>query len=173
MLETMPAATPFFCPNPNSYKRLVPYMWGSTTKTWGLENRTVGLRAIESEHGVSRIEHRMPGGDCNPYLAIAAAVAGILHGIDSGLAAPDRYDGDAYADPSLEQLPMTLDRSLEALETDEVLKRYLGTDLVDHFAIAGRVGAGPSRAGGVRMGTTPVPRADVTSPRSARRRVID
>jgi len=138
MLDTMPAATPFFCPNPNSYKRLVPYMWGSTTKTWGLENRTVGLRVIESEHGVSRLEHRMPGGDCNPYLAIAAAVAGMLHGIDHGLAAPDRYDGDAYADPSLEQLPLTLDRSLEALESDDVLHGYLGKELVDHFAIAGR-----------------------------------
>jgi glutamine synthetase len=138
MLDTMPAATPFFCPNPNSYKRLVPYMWGSTTKTWGLENRTVGLRVIESEHGVSRLEHRMPGGDCNPYLAIAAAVAGMLHGIDRKLAAPDRYDGDAYADPSLEQLPLTLDRSLEALERDDVLAGYLGTELVDHYAIAGR-----------------------------------
>jgi glutamine synthetase len=138
MLDTMAAATPFFCPNPNSYKRLVPYMWGSTTATWGLENRTVGLRAIEADQGVSRIEHRMPGGDCNPYLAIAAAVAGILHGIDGKLAAPDRYDGDAYADPTLEQLPLTLDRSLEALESDDVLPRYLGPDLVGHYAIAGR-----------------------------------
>jgi glutamine synthetase len=138
MLDTMPAATPFFCPNPNSYKRLVPYMWGSTTKTWGLENRTVGLRVIESEQGVSRIEHRMPGGDCNPYLAIAAAVAGMLHGIDRKLTAPDRFDGDAYAVPSLEQLPLTLDRSLEALERDEVLAGYLGAQLVDHYTIAGR-----------------------------------
>lgn len=138
MLATMPAATPFFCPNPNSYKRLVPYMWGSTTRTWGLENRTVGLRVIESHHGVSRIEHRMPGGDCNPYLAIAAAVAGMLHGIDNGMTAPDRYDGDAYADPSLEQLPLTLDRSLACLEADDVLRTYLTDEIVDHYAICGR-----------------------------------
>jgi glutamine synthetase len=145
MLDTMAAATPFFCPNPNSYKRLVPYMWGSTTTTWGLENRTVGLRVIEAEEGVSRIEHRMPGGDCNPYLAIAAAVAGMLHGIDRKLVAPDRYDGDAYADPTLEQLPLTLDRSLEALEGDDVLARYLGPELVGHYAIAGRAELGHHR----------------------------
>ena len=138
MLETMPAATPFFCPNPNSYKRLVPYMWGSTTKTWGLENRTVGLRVIESSAGVNRIEHRMPGGDCNPYLAIAAAVAGMLHGIDRELAAPARYDGDAYDDPSLEKLPLTLDRSLDQLEADTVLHEWMGDELVDHFTICGR-----------------------------------
>jgi glutamine synthetase len=138
MLETMPAATPFFCPNPNSYKRLVPYMWGSTTKTWGLENRTVGLRVIESSAGISRIEHRMPGGDCNPYLAIAAAVAGMLHGIDRELVAPARFDGDAYDDSSLEKLPLTLDRSLDALEADTVLPEWMGPELVAHFAIAGR-----------------------------------
>ena len=138
MLETMPAATPFFCPNPNSYKRLVPYMWGSTTKTWDLENRTVGLRVIESSAGVNRIEHRMPGGDCNPYLAIAAAVAGMLHGIDRKLAAPERFAGDAYADPSLEKLPLTLDRSLDQLEADTILHEWMGAELVDHFTICGR-----------------------------------
>ena len=138
LLETMAAATPFFCPNPNSYKRLVPYMWGSTTKTWGLENRTVGLRAIESSAGISRIEHRMPGGDCNPYLAIAAAVAGMLHGIDQKLVAPARFDGDAYADPSLEKLPLTLDRSIEALEADTILHERMGPELVSHYAVAGR-----------------------------------
>ena len=138
LLETMAAATPFYCPNPNSYKRLVPYMWGSTTKTWGLENRTVGIRVIESPAGVARIEHRMPGGDCNPYLAIAAAVAGMLHGIDQKLEAPARYDGDAYDDPALSKLPLTLDRALEALEADTVLRERMGPELVSHFAITGR-----------------------------------
>src|SRR4029078_1677961 len=54
MLDTMPAATPFFCPNPNSYKRLVPYMWGSTTKTWGLENRPARLRPLDSRARAER-----------------------------------------------------------------------------------------------------------------------
>jgi glutamine synthetase len=138
MLATMPAAMPFCCPNPNSYKRLVPYMWGSTTLTWGLENRTVGLRAIESGAGVNRIEHRLPGGDCNPYLAIAAALAGILHGIDAGLTAPPRYDGDAYADPALVTLPRDLGGALDALADDAVLRRYMGADIVDHFEICAR-----------------------------------
>ena len=80
----------------------------------------------------------MPGGDCNPYLAIAAAVAGMLHGIDPKLDAPARYDGDAYDDPSLEQLPLTLDRSIDQLERDTVLHERMGDELVRHFAIAGR-----------------------------------
>ncbi len=138
LLATMPGAMPFCCPNPNSYKRLVPYMWGSTTLTWGLENRTVGLRAIESGAGVNRIEHRLPGGDCNPYLAITAAVAGMLHGIDNGLEAPARYDGDAYADDSLMRLPRDLDRALDALADDRVLREYMGADLVDHYLVCAR-----------------------------------
>jgi glutamine synthetase len=138
MLATMRAAMPFCCPTVNSYKRLVPYMWGSTTLTWGLENRTLGLRAVEAHHGVSRIEHRLPGGDCNPYLALAVAVAGMLHGIDAGLEPPPRYEGDAYADPTLEQLPMSLDRATDALEADDILRRYLTDDVVDHFVVCCR-----------------------------------
>ncbi len=138
MLVTMPAAMPFCCPTVNSYKRLVPYMWGSTTQTWGLENRTLGIRAVESHHGVNRLEHRLPGGDCNPYLALAVAVAGMLHGIDEGLEPPPRYEGDAYADPSLTQLPMSLDRATDALESDTVLRRYLGDDVVNHFVVCCR-----------------------------------
>jgi glutamine synthetase len=113
-------------------------MWGSTTQTWGLENRTLGLRAVEAHHGVNRIEHRLPGGDCNPYLALAAAVAGMLYGIEEGLDAPAAYEGDAYADPTLTQLPMSLDRATDALEADTVLRRYLSDDVVNHFVVCSR-----------------------------------
>jgi glutamine synthetase len=138
LLATLPAATAILCPTVNSAKRLVPYSWAATTVSWGLDNRSTALRTIEDEAGLSRIEHRMPGADVNPYLALAAIVAGVLHGIEDGLDAPAPTTGDAYADPTLQPVPLSLDRALDALEPDDVLSAHLGTDLVDHLCRVGR-----------------------------------
>jgi glutamine synthetase len=138
MLATLPAATALLCPTVNSSKRLVPYSWAATTVSWSSDNRSTALRTIEDERGISRIEHRMPGADVNPYLALATIVAGALHGIERGLEPPAATTGDAYADASLPPVPRSLDRALDALEADDVLAGYLGTDLVDHLCRIGR-----------------------------------
>jgi glutamine synthetase len=138
LLATLPAATAVMCPTINSAKRLAPYSWAATTVSWGLDNRSTALRTIEAEHGLSRIEHRLPGADANPYLALAAIVAGVLHGVDRALAPPPATTGDAYADGSLPLLPLSLDRALDALEDDELLADALGGDLVDHLCRVGR-----------------------------------
>jgi glutamine synthetase len=135
LLATMAAATPITCPTVNSHQRQVPYSWSGTTATWGLDNRTAGLRAIEAEHGLSRIEHRQPGADANPHLALTAMLAGMLHGIEHDLVAPPPFAGDAFATPGLPLLPVTLDAAIDALESDTVLRGYLGDDLVDHMLV--------------------------------------
>ena len=57
-----------FLPTVNSYKRTVPGTWAPTNVTWGIDNRTTALRAIPAGGKATRVEHRLPGADSNPYL---------------------------------------------------------------------------------------------------------
>jgi glutamine synthetase len=100
----------FFCPTVISYKRPLPYSWAGSTVTWSYENRSTGLRAIAEDPRGARIEHRVPGADTNPYVVVAASLAGGLHGIEEKIEPPTPLEGDAYAVEGLEQIPMTLER---------------------------------------------------------------
>jgi glutamine synthetase len=134
-LRAMAELTAIFAPNANSYRRFHPYSWAGTTATWGLDNRSTGLRAVcEGEHG-TRIEHRQAGGDVNPYLAAAAALAGGLHGIEQAIEPPDLTDADVYALPpgAVPELPHTLAEAIERLAEGRVARRWLGDDFVDHY----------------------------------------
>src|ERR1041384_713057 len=87
--------TYFLAPNINSYKRFVPGSFAPTAIAWGRDNRTCALRVVG--HGQSlRFENRVPGGDVNPYLAIAAMIAAGLSGVDNQLPLPDAVAGNAY-----------------------------------------------------------------------------
>ena len=77
-----------FLPTVNSYKRTVPGTWAPTNVTWGIDNRTTALRAIPAGSKATRVEHRLPGADSNPYLALAASLASGLYGIEKKLALP-------------------------------------------------------------------------------------
>ena len=135
MLETMPELSAVMAPTPNSYRRFVPYSWAGTTATWGLDNRSAGLRAIcEGEHG-TRIEHRQAGGDVNPYLGAAAALAGGLHGIEHAIEAPDPVDADVYAlaRGAVPDLPRTLHDATERLAHSDMARGWLGEDFVGHY----------------------------------------
>jgi glutamine synthetase len=134
-LSAMAELTAVFAPNPNSYRRFHPYSWAGTTATWGLDNRSTGLRALcEGEDG-TRVEHRQAGGDVNPYLAAAAALAGGLHGIEQGIEPPDLTDADVYALPpgAVPELPRTLAEAIERLAGGHVARRWLGDDFVEHY----------------------------------------
>lgn len=135
LLATMREFTAFMCPTVNSYKRKVPLSWSATTATWGFENRTTGLRAISSGPKASRIEHRLPGADANPYIAIAACVAGGLYGLEQELEPSELLEGNAY-DLEPDQvvvLPTTLDEAVEALDKSQLVRELLGTEFVEHF----------------------------------------
>ena len=80
----------------NSYKRLVDGYWAPTKVTWGIDNRTVALRVIRGSAKSTRVEVRVPGSDINPYLAIAAALAAGLYGIEKKLPLTPRRRGRAY-----------------------------------------------------------------------------
>lgn len=133
ILATLPELVPLHCPTPNSYKRLRPYSWASTTATWGHDNRSTGIRALcEGTHS-ARVELRLPGADVNPYITIAACLAGALHGIEQGLEPPPAYPDDAYADPSLELLPLEMEPAVARLAASTAAPAYLGADFVHHY----------------------------------------
>jgi glutamine synthetase len=123
-----------FAPTPNSYKRFAPYSWAATTATWSVENRSAGLRAICRGDGATRVEHRQAGADANPYLAVSAALAAGLDGVQRGCEPPPPVAGDVYAlaAGAAPPLPATLGEATEALERSALARDWLGDDVVEH-----------------------------------------
>ncbi len=121
----------FLAPNVNSYKRYAAGSWAPTTLAWGNDNRTCGFRVVG--HGRSRrVETRIPGGDVNPYLALAALVAAGLHGIEHGLEPPPALEGNAY-ESDAERFPSTLREAIAALEQGTMARAAFGDHVVDHY----------------------------------------
>lgn len=124
-------------PGVNSYKRLRPGAFAPTGVSWGRDNRTCPLRVVG--HGPSlRVEHRVPGGDANPYLAVAAALGAGLYGIDNGLELGPPHTSNALADPDVPQLPRTLTQALHRWENSELAEKTFGPEVVAHYARAAR-----------------------------------
>jgi glutamine synthetase len=126
-----------YAPNINSYKRFVPGSFAPTAIRWGVDNRTCALRLVG--HGLSlRIENRTPGGDVNPYLAVAAMIAAGLHGIDNELALEPAFAGNAYIDDG-PKVPHTLRDALELWEKSDLAQRSFGVDVASHYANYARI----------------------------------
>ncbi|WP_340683360.1 glutamine synthetase family protein [Amycolatopsis coloradensis] len=129
--------TCFFAPNINSYKRFVPGSFAPTAVAWGTDNRTCALRVVG--HGDSlRTENRVPGGDVNPYLAVAALIAAGLHGIENGLELEPEFHGNAYGSGK-PTVPTTLRESAALLDKSELARTAFGDEVVDHYLNAAKV----------------------------------
>jgi len=126
-----------YAPNVNSYKRLQPGSFAPTGVAWGRDNRTCPVRVVGSGPSL-RIEHRMPGGDANPYLAVAAIVAAGLYGIEHHVPLPPPRTGNAFT-ADVPRLPVTLREALARWERSEVARKVFGDEVVDHYANAARV----------------------------------
>ena len=108
----VPDVMPFYAPTINSYKRYTDGSWAPTRLAWSYDNRTAGFRIVGSGNSL-RIECRIPGADCNPYLAFAASLASGLDGIKHKIDPPEVFVGDIYAAKHLPQVPRSLQESLE------------------------------------------------------------
>lgn len=136
-LATMRELALCYAPNINSYKRFADGSFAPTAIAWGLDNRTCALRVVG--HGDSmRMECRAPGGDVNQYLAVAALIAGGLHGIDQGLTLPDPLSGNAYASDA-PRLPTTLAEAAGLFERSAVARAAFGDEVVEHYLNNARV----------------------------------
>ncbi|HEX3783656.1 MAG TPA: glutamine synthetase family protein [Pseudonocardiaceae bacterium] len=127
----------FLAPNINSYKRFAAGSFAPTTIAWGRDNRTCALRVVG--HGESlRVENRVPGGDVNPYLAVAAVIAAGLHGIENELPLEDELVGNAYTS-GRESVPKTLREAAELLAGSELAQAAFGAEVVEHYLNAAKV----------------------------------
>ncbi|MEU3062434.1 glutamine synthetase family protein [Streptomyces subrutilus] len=126
-----------YAPNINSYKRFRPGSFAPTAVAWGVDNRTCALRVVG--HGRSmRFENRLPGGDVNPYLAVAGLVAAGLYGVEHKLELPDACAGNAYA-ADYAHVPTTLREAAELWEDSEIARAAFGPEVVAHYRNMARV----------------------------------
>jgi glutamine synthetase len=131
VLATAADFTLLYAPNINSYKRFANASFAPTTIAWGLDNRTCAVRLVGQGAG-ARMENRIPGADVNPYLALAAMLAGGLHGIENELELGDELSGNAYTS-GLPQVPSTMAAAREVFATSQVAREALGDEVVDHY----------------------------------------
>jgi len=136
-LAAMRELSLFLAPNINSYKRYQPETFAPTAVRWGRDNRTCALRVVGHSESL-RMEHRVPGADVNPYLAVAALVAAGLHGIEAALPLEPPCTSNAYAEDG-SRVPTTLRDALELWEDSTVANDAFGKDVVDHYATMARV----------------------------------
>ena len=132
-LATLPELTMLYAPNINSYKRFADRSFAPTVVAWGLDNRTCALRIVGNGDSM-RVECRVPGGDVNQYLAVAALIAGGLHGIEHGLQLPEPCSGNAYqVAGDVERLPGTLAEAAALFEASTVARQAFGDNVVSHY----------------------------------------
>jgi glutamine synthetase len=117
----------------NSYKRYQAASWAPTRIAWSYDNRTAGFRVVGKGPSL-RIECRIPGADCNPYLAYAAALASGLDGIEKKTEPPPLFEGDMYAAEELPRVPGTLRDATDVFEKSAFAKQAFGADVVEHYA---------------------------------------
>jgi glutamine synthetase len=140
-LATLRELTLFYAPNINSYKRFADRSFAPTVVAWGVDNRTCALRIVGHGDNI-RVECRVPGGDVNQYLAVAALIAGGLHGIEHGLQLPQPCAGNAYqtAEHSdAARLPGTLAEAATLFDASAVARKAFGEDVVNHYVNNARV----------------------------------
>ena len=124
---------PFYAPSVNSYKRYQSASWAPTRLAWSHDNRTAGFRVVGAGQSL-RIECRIPGADANPYLALAAALASGLDGIERALEPPPCVTGDLYAARELPRVPGNLRDALAAFEASSFAPEAFGAEVVAHYA---------------------------------------
>jgi glutamine synthetase len=132
-LAHVPDVMVFYAPTVNSYKRYVDASWAPTRLAWSNDNRTAGFRVVGTG-SATRIECRIPGADCNPYLALAASLASGLEGIRKQIAPPEAFVGDIYAAKDLPRVPYTLSQATETFVKSDFAKRAFGEEVVEHYS---------------------------------------
>ncbi len=133
-LATVAGATSICTPTINSFRRQVDFAAVPTTPTWGEENKGAAFRTITRSDSLARVEHRIASADANPYLVLAAVLAGGLAGIEERLDPPAPVGHLPWGLPAdYERLPDSITAAAEALAQDERLRKALGDPFVDHW----------------------------------------
>ncbi len=122
----------FYAPTINAYKRYQDGSWAPTRLAWSYDNRTAGFRVVGQGQSL-RIECRIPGADCNPYLAYTAALASGLDGIANQIEPPAIFEGDVYAAQHLPRVPDTFREAIDMFAGSSFVDKTLGADVAEHY----------------------------------------
>lgn len=136
-LSAMPDSTLIFAPHAGSYARLVPGAHAPTGAGWAYENRTASIRIPGGSPLARRIEHRVSGGDINPYLIFASILGAALMGVKDKMTPPDPITGNAY-DHDLPQLATDWGTAIDRFEASPLMPRILPQDLIDNLVMTKR-----------------------------------
>jgi glutamine synthetase len=131
-ISHVPDVMPFYAPTVNSYKRFVDGSWAPTRLAWSSDNRTAGFRVVGKGPSL-RIECRIPGADCNPYLVLAASIASGLDGIKNKIEPPACFEGDIYAAAHLPRVPYTLAEATAIFEQSSFATEVFGAEVKEHY----------------------------------------
>lgn len=129
---TMAEAMAFFAPHLNVYRRFKPDEFTPVTSDWGENNRSMAFRIPIGSEQNRRIEHRVSGADANPYLVMAAVLAGLHHGISQQLQPSAAATGNAGSAIDV-MLPLTLWQALDRLQNAVILPGYFGADYLQIY----------------------------------------
>lgn len=131
-MKHLPETMVCYAPTVNSYKRFQSGSWAPTRLAWCSDNRTASFRVVGHGNGL-RIECRIAGADCNPYLALAASLASGLDGIANQIEPPPIFQGDAYNAAQLELIPSSLREATELFSQSDFANLTLGEEVVAHY----------------------------------------
>ena len=131
-MHRVPELMPLLAPTVNSYKRFQSGSWAPTRIAWSHDNRTAGFRVVGHDSSL-RVECRIPGADCNPYLVYSAALAAGLDGIANQVEPPAHFDGDVYQADDVPGVPGTLAEATESFAASEFARAAFGEAVVDHY----------------------------------------
>ncbi len=134
-MHCLPEILPLFAPNVNSFKRLVEGYWAPTRVLWAIDNRSAAFRVIPGGKNGTRLETRVGGADINAYLAVGAAIASGMYGIENKLTLKDEpVTGNAYKVEKGVRLPKNLLEATEKFERSAIARELFGAEFVEHFA---------------------------------------
>jgi glutamine synthetase len=131
-LAHLPESMVMYAPTVNSYKRFQEESWAPTRMVWSHDNRTAGFRIVGEDAGL-RIECRIPGADCNPYLAFAAAIAAGLEGLEGRIEPPEEFIGNAYEATDAERVPTSLREATDAFVASDFVAQAFGEEVQAHY----------------------------------------
>ncbi len=137
-IAAMPASSLIFAPHGNSYDRLVPGAHAPTNAAWAYENRTAAIRIPGGSPAARRIEHRVAGGDINPYLMLAVVLGAALIGIEDGMVPPQPITGNAYELEGLPQLAQNWEEAISVFENDPMIARIFPAQLIRNLILTKR-----------------------------------
>jgi glutamine synthetase len=133
LMAAMADSTLIFAPNANSYRRFRRNSYAPVSVSWGIDNRTVSLRIPAGNPESRHIEHRPAGADANPYLVLAAVLAGIHHGLTRKLDPGPPMTGNGYEQQAA-RLPTDWNAAIGSFRGSGLLREYFGNEFVDCFS---------------------------------------